>query len=177
MNTKLEMLSVPHNRLTALPAYIHVFKKLQVLELQHNRIEGEFPSTFSALTELRKVNLNAQCDDNGDCYLLKGSLGTGLMDLKYIQTFEVMDNWALTGDLHYVVPSWKDTIEYISIMYTAITGYIAGLCSDVVYCYKFMFDTHGDMTWATEGGVPDIINQTLQLALAKEDSRRLAAAP
>merc|ERR1712190_522576 len=63
--------------------------------------------------------------------------------------------------------------EYISILNTTLKGYIAELCIDVPFCWKFMYDTHRDLTWATANQVPDIVNITMEIAKNGPPSRRL----
>lgn len=31
-----------------------------------------------------------------------------------------------------------------------------------------MYDTHGDLTWAVAGGIPDVVMETVNLARAKQ---------
>ena len=32
------------------------------------------------------------------------------------------------------------------------------------FCWKFMYDTHKDLTWASVSDVPDIVGMTIDLA-------------
>jgi hypothetical protein len=169
LNGRLELLSLPHNRLTELPRYMHVFERMHTLDLSHNRIESNIPSAFGNMVELRQVKL---ADNN-----LKGAIPQGITAMSKCQTFDVRNNAELEGEFPLIAPHWE-RVEYVSIMGTAMTGIMASLCSDVDYCFKFMFDTHLDMTWVTDGVVSDQIVATLQLAKqAAAGNRRLEAEP
>lgn len=95
---------------------------------------------------------------------IKGVLPKNIAKLGKIRVFDVSHNPELGGELPKdVIPTWPE-VEYLSVLNTTLEGYIPSLCIDVPFCYKFMFDTHGDLTWAVAGEVPDIVTMTLALA-------------
>jgi hypothetical protein len=160
LNTKLETLSAPRCRFTELPRYMHVFTELRTLDLQRNMIADPLPSTLGAMINLRQVNLAFN--------ELTGSVNSGMKKMTKCQTFDIQGNGGVEGEFPLIAPFWPD-VEYVSIKGTSMTGIMMSLCSDVEYCFKFMFDTHLDMTWVTDGGVSDQIVATLQLAVPADD--------
>ncbi|EER00142.1 hypothetical protein Pmar_PMAR014809 [Perkinsus marinus ATCC 50983] len=69
-----------------------------------------------------------------------------------------------------IIPTWSNIADgYLSVYFQFyMSGHIASACSDVRYCYQFMYDTHGDLTWAVAGGIPDVVMETVNLARAKQ---------
>lgn len=152
----LKSISASHNHIRALPRYLNRFTTLQVLDVSHNDIAENFPQTFGAMTEIRFVFLQYN--------LLTGVLPQSLSKLVKIRVFDLSHNAELGGEFPKdVIPTWSE-VEYLSVLNTTLEGYIPSLCIDVPFCYKFMFDTHGDLTWAVAGEVPDIVTMTLALA-------------
>merc|ERR1719163_2758271 len=99
-----------------------------------------------------------------DTNLLAGVMPTTISNLKLIRTFDVSHNPGLYKHIpEDVIVHWAE-VEYIGILNTSITGYMASLCLDVPFCWKYMFDTHKDLTWASAADVPDIVNLTVELA-------------
>merc|ERR1719421_2429571 len=88
---------------------------------------------------------------------LEGGITREIQDMPKMLVMDVSHNLMVTGEFpKEMIPSWPE-VEYIAIMNTSMLGYIASLCIDVPFCWKYMFDTHPDLTWAVEGGIPDIV--------------------
>lgn len=152
----IKSISASHNHIQKFPRYLNRFAKLQVIDLAHNDIKEDFPSAFGSLVEVRFVFLQYN--------YIRGVLPTGLAKLTKIRVFDLSHNPDLGGEFPKdVIPTWPE-VEYLSVLNTTLEGYIPSLCIDVPFCYKFMFDTHGDLTWAVAGEVPDVVTMTLALA-------------
>merc|ERR550514_1023016 len=99
---------------------------------------------------------------------IRGPLPEEVKNLMKVEIFDISHNPFLDGELpQSIMVDWTAN-KYISLLNTSISGYLNGLCSDVPFCWKFMYDTHKDMTWATAADVPDIVNVTMHLALHGE---------
>jgi len=159
LNAKtLRLLSASRNQLTSLPQFLSRFSNLHTLELGNNQINMEFPSDFGSLTSIRYVHLEYN--------LISGAIPEQVTGMNRILVFDVAHNENLAGMLpEEIIVQWREA-EYISILNTSITGYIAQLCIDVPFCWRYMYDTHADLTWAAAYDVPDIVNKTIELALA-----------
>lgn len=154
----LRLLSASRNRLRDLPRFLLRFTKLHTLELGHNRINDVFPEDFAYLTNMRFLQLEYN--------QLTGTIWRELSQMNRVRVFDISHNPDLAGELpQELIVSWRE-IEYLSVLNTSTSGYIASLCLDVPFCYKYMFDTHRDMTWATPDNVPDVVNDTITLARA-----------
>merc|ERR1711972_1222705 len=154
----LRVLSASYNRMTTIPRYFDRYKRLHTLELDHNLIQGALPPDLGFLYQARHIHL--------DYNRMSGPIPNTLKQLTRILTFDVSHNTALSGTLSEdVIVSWAE-VEWLAILNTSITGYISSLCLDVPFCWKYQFDTHRDLTWATAAQVPDIVNMTMQLALS-----------
>jgi len=152
----LKSISASHNHIQKFPRYINRYTKLQVLDLSHNDIEEDFPSTLGSMVWMRYLYFQYN--------RIKGVLPKNIAKLGKIRVFDVSHNPELGGEFPKdVIPTWPE-VEYLSVLNTTLEGYIPSLCIDVPFCYKFMFDTHGDLTWAVAGEVPDIVTMTLALA-------------
>lgn len=152
----LRVLTASHNLFTQMPAFMQRFLVLHTLEMSHNNIGGPVPSELGGLESVRYVHL--------DYNYFTGQIPLALTGMDRVIVFDISHNPNLGGELPTsVITSWPDCY-YMSILNTSITGYIADLCIDVPMCYKFMYDTHGDMSMATSAEVPDIVTQTIALA-------------
>mmetsp|Transcript_27343 Transcript_27343/g.56773 ORF Transcript_27343/g.56773 Transcript_27343/m.56773 type:complete len:396 (-) Transcript_27343:167-1354(-) len=152
----LRVLSASRNRLTALPTNLRRFVALHTLELGHNLIADAFPPDFGSLANLRVLQLEYN--------RLRGAITSDVKGMRRLRVFDVSHNPALAGQLpEDIIVEWQDQ-DYISVLNTSVSGYIASLCLDVPFCWKFMYDTHKDLTWATTADVPDIVDITIALA-------------
>jgi hypothetical protein len=157
----LRLISASYNLLRQLPKYLNKFAKLHTLELDHNLISGSLPPDLGMMLEARYIHL--------DTNLLAGDMPTTIDELRRIRAFDVAHNPGLTSHItEDVIVNWAQ-VEYISILNTSISGYISNLCLDVPFCWKYMFDTHKDLTWATAADVPDVVNLTIELAKTNPD--------
>jgi len=133
------------------------FKFMHTLELERNQISQQFPEDIATMYSLRVLTLSYND--------ILGPLPEKISRLRLMEIFDVAHNPRLNGEIaEHVLAEWTEN-EYISIMNTSLSGYINGLCSDVPYCWRFMYDTHKDLTWATAADVPDIVNVTMKLAM------------
>jgi len=163
----LRHLSANHNLLTALPKYLLKFAKLHTLELGHNKIKDAFPADFGKLTNMRFLQL--EYND------LRGTIGRDILGMRRMRAMDLSHNPRLGGEIPKdIIVQWTEQ-EYISILNTTISGYLSSLCLDVPFCWKFMYDTHKDLTWATAADVPDIVQITLTLARKAAADKALAA--
>jgi len=153
----LRLVCASYNTLTAMPRYLDRFKRLHTLELDHNSIAGTLPPDIGFMPEARYIHL--------DSNKLAGSIPSTIAGLSRIRVFDIAHNPGLFSEISEdVIVNWPE-VEYLSMLNTSIGGYIASLCLDVPFCYKYMFDTHKDLTWATAADVPDIVNLTIELAM------------
>lgn len=152
----LRTLSANHNDLTALPLNLRRFVALHTLELGHNAIQNVFPEDFGYLSNARFVQLEYN--------KLRGAIPENIVDMRRVRALDLSHNPDLTGEIPDDIISMWTEVDYISILNTTIEGYIASLCIDMPFCWKFQFDTHKDLTWATAKDVPDVVDQTIQLA-------------
>lgn len=152
----LRSLSASHNRLRNLPTQLGEFRKLHTLELDNNRIEDSFPEDFGRLSNARYIHLQYN--------RLQGLINEAIIGMNRVRVFDVSHNPRLGGVLpEQIIVEWAEQ-DYLSVLNTSLTGYISSLCLDVPFCWKFMYDTHKDLTWATVQDVPDIVTMTLELA-------------
>lgn len=152
----LRLISASYNMLTEMPKYLNRYLSLHTLELDHNNIVGFMPPDLGFMFNARYIHL-----DNNK---LSGEMPSTIAGLTRIRTFDVSQNIGLTGQItEDIIVNWIEA-EYLSIIGTQISGYIAALCLDVPFCWKYMYDTHKDLTWATAADVPDIVNLTIELA-------------
>lgn len=159
----LRLLSASRNQLTTLPRFLSRFSNLHTLELGNNQINVPFPSDFGSLTSIRYVHLEYN--------LISGTIPVEVTGMDRILVFDVAHNENLAGELpEEIIVQWREA-EYISILNTSIVGYISSLCLDVPFCFRYMYDTHSDLTWAEAFDVPDIVNRTIELALAAAAQR------
>lgn len=152
----LRMICASYNLLTQMPKYLNRFKRLHTLELDHNFITGGLPPDLGYMLEARYIML--------DSNRLSGPMPSTIAQLTRIRNFDVSHNPGLRDAISEdVIVNWVE-VEYLAILNTSISGYISSLCLDVPFCWKHMFDTHKDLTWATAADVPDIVNITIELA-------------
>jgi len=157
----LRSLSASHNNLTDLPKFLRRLVKLHTLELGHNAIDDEFPRDFGYLDNVRFVQMEYN--------QLRGEIPANIVGMRRNRVLDLSHNLRLTGELPKdLIIEWKEQ-DYLAILNTSIVGYISSLCLDVPFCWKFMYDTHPDMTWATVTDVPDVVAETIELA--KSNSR------
>eukprot|EP00929_Paragymnodinium_shiwhaense_P108214 TRINITY_DN74540_c0_g1_i1.p1 TRINITY_DN74540_c0_g1~~TRINITY_DN74540_c0_g1_i1.p1 ORF type:complete len:379 (-),score=83.18 TRINITY_DN74540_c0_g1_i1:13-1149(-) len=153
----LRSLSASRNRLIALPSNLRRFKFLHTLELDRNQILGSFPAEVGSMTNLRVLTLSYN--------ELRGRMPEEITRLRNIEIFDVSHNQFLTGEIpESIIADWTEN-KFMSIMNTSLYGYVNSLCSDIPFCWRFMYDTHKDLTWATASDVPDIVNITMKLAI------------
>lgn len=153
----LRSLSANHNLFKSFPVNLRRFSKLHTLELGHNLIKDAFPPDFGFLGNARFVQLEYNN--------LQGAVGPSIIGMNRIRVLDLSHNPALAGELpEELIVEWKEQ-DYLSVLNTSMGGHIGSMCIDVPFCYKFMFDTHKDLTWATAADIPDIVNITLGLAL------------
>jgi len=158
----LRVICASYNWITELPTYLDRYLTLHTLELDHNLIRGKLPPDLGLLRSARHIHL--------DSNYLSGPVPETLKHLTRILNFDISHNPGLTGDLSEdIIVNWAE-VEYLSILNTTVTGYVSSLCLDVPFCWKFMFDTHKDLTWTTAEEIPDIVNISVQLALSNPDS-------
>lgn len=153
----LRSLSASRNLLTQLPQYLNRYIKLHTLELDHNQIAGTIPTTIGQMESARYIQL-----ENNE---LSGTIPVTVSLLGRIRCFDVSHNVQLSGEIPIdIIIQWAQA-EYLAILNTTITGYIASLCIDVPLCFKYMYDMHKDLTWATASDIPDVVNMTMELAV------------
>eukprot|EP00441_Pelagodinium_beii_P020865 CAMPEP_0197661582 /NCGR_PEP_ID=MMETSP1338-20131121/51539_1 /TAXON_ID=43686 ORGANISM="Pelagodinium beii, Strain RCC1491" /NCGR_SAMPLE_ID=MMETSP1338 /ASSEMBLY_ACC=CAM_ASM_000754 /LENGTH=375 /DNA_ID=CAMNT_0043239157 /DNA_START=75 /DNA_END=1202 /DNA_ORIENTATION=- len=157
LNAKtLRSLCASFNKLRKLPEKLDEYKVLHTLELDNNLIADTFPEEFGALSNARIIHLQYN--------KLKGEINEAIVGMDRVRVFDVAHNPNLGGQLpEEIIVLWAET-DYLSILNTSISGYISSLCLDVPFCWKFMYDTHKDLTWATVADVPDIVSMTIELA-------------
>ncbi|KAF4675443.1 hypothetical protein FOL47_007751 [Perkinsus chesapeaki] len=166
-NTNLEIVSASRNRLTKLPTYLGRLRNLKILQLQDNLIDDMLP-----IAEICKL-LSIQVFDLGN-NTISGKLSNCLSRLDPL-LFDISASHprgmpvgkGLIGEFPTsVIPAWKNIQDgYLSVYFQFyMTGHIASACSDIRYCYQFMYDTHGDLTWASAGEIPDVVMETVNLA-------------
>jgi len=152
----LRLISASRNQLTELPRYLERYTELHTLELGRNQIAGALPKDIGYLTALRYFRLEYNH--------LEGDMPVTVSGMARLLVYDVSHNPRLTGEMaEDVIVNWAE-VEWISILNTSTGGYIGALCLDVPLCWKFMFDTHKDLTWATAADVPDVVKYTLELA-------------
>lgn len=158
----LRVLSASHNLLKSWPQILPSFTALHTLELSNNNIQDFFTPDFGSMINLRYVHLQYN--------LLQGEVPESLINLQHVINFDLSHNTDLGGEMQReLVPVWEEN-DYIAIMNTSITGYLSELCLDIPFCWRFMYDTHKAMTWATASDVPDVVKDTLKLAQANSVS-------
>eukprot|EP00927_Polykrikos_kofoidii_P027045 TRINITY_DN23942_c0_g1_i1.p1 TRINITY_DN23942_c0_g1~~TRINITY_DN23942_c0_g1_i1.p1 ORF type:complete len:414 (-),score=57.47 TRINITY_DN23942_c0_g1_i1:55-1257(-) len=156
----LRVLSASRNLITEFPEKLNLFTILHTLELDRNLISQPFPEEFSSMRNLRNVQLSYN--------QITGQVPETIVNLRHIETFDISHNPGVDGEVPAaIIVQWPRN-EYISILNTSITGFLSSLCLDVPFCWRFMYDTHQDLTWATAADVPDIVNLTMQAALKKD---------
>lgn len=152
----LRSLSASHNLLVDLPPNLKLFTQLHTLELDNNEIDDDFPEDFGSLTNARIVHLQYN--------KLTGEINEAIIGMNKVRVFDISHNPKLGGVLpEQIIVEWAEQ-DYLSMLNTSLTGYISSLCLDVPFCWKFMYDTHKDLTWATAADVPDIVSMTIELA-------------
>lgn len=157
----LRVLSASHNLLTRLPERLEEFAALHTMELYNNQISGNLSSyAFGKLVNARFIHVQYNN--------LSGAINSDIIGMKKIKAFDVSHNPLLGGELpRSITVQWQD-VDYISMLNTSLSGYVSSFCLDMPLCWKFMFDTHSDLTWATAADVPDIVNLTISLALSEK---------
>jgi hypothetical protein len=157
----LRVLSASNNLLTTLPNELYKLSKLHTLELSFNAIKADlkvWSSDFGNLAEARYVHV-----DNNALY---GDVTDDIIGMKKILVFDISHNPDLTGEIpEDIITEWAEA-EYISILNTSIVGYHSSLCIDQPFCWKYMYSTHADMTWATADDVTQDIYDTIAEAVA-----------
>merc|ERR1719498_1413520 len=157
----LRLISGSYNMITQLPKYMNRFQELHTIELDHNLLDGPIPPDIGFMPKMRYLHL--------DSNRLSGPMPTTIAQLTRILVFDVSHNPGLTSVISEdIIVNWAE-VEYLAILNTSIVGYIAALCLDVPFCWKYQFDTHKDLTWATASEVPDIVNLTIELAKTNPD--------
>jgi hypothetical protein len=158
----LRSVSASDNKLSEFPKYLNYYRKLHTLELDNNQIAGPIPPDLGFLLEARHIQLQFN--------LLSGAIPNTINQMTRLLNFDISHNPLLGGVMgEDIIVDWAE-IEYIAMLNTSMTGYLASLCLDVAFCWRFMFDTHKDLTWASEHEVPDLVNVTLKLALSNPAS-------
>ncbi|KAF4680011.1 hypothetical protein FOZ62_001327, partial [Perkinsus olseni] len=184
VNTNLEILSASRNRLRTLPIYLGRLRKLKILQLQDNLIDAVLP-----IEEVCKLS-SIQVFDLGN-NTISGTLRWEAAALRRASGYRnclseldplVFDLSAshpggmpvgkgITGEFPTsIIPTWRNIADgYLSVYFQFyMTGHISSACSDVRYCYQFMYDTHGDLTWASAGEIPDVVMETVNLARGQQ---------
>lgn len=157
----MRLICASYNLITELPRYLNRFQRLHTMELDHNLIVGIIPPDLGFMPLARYIHL--------DTNRLSGPMPTTIAQLTRIRVFDVSHNPGITSHISEdVIVNWAE-VEYLAILNTSISGYISSLCLDVPFCWKYMFDTHKDLTWATAADVPDIVNLTIELAKTNPD--------
>lgn len=152
----LRVLSGSRNRFSALPRLLRRFRKLHTLELGNNQLRGALPNDLGQLESMRYLQLEYN--------LFEGAVPQSITGMRMLRTFDISHNPGITGEVPAdVVVTWP-TSEYISVINTSVTGYIAALCLDVPFCWRFMYDTHADMSMVERSQVPDIVWRTIDIA-------------
>ncbi|KAF4731009.1 hypothetical protein FOZ62_020363 [Perkinsus olseni] len=171
VNTNLEILSASRNRLRTLPIYLGRLRKLKILQLQDNLIDAVLP-----IEEVCKLS-SIQVFDLGN-NTISGTLSNCLSELDPL-VFDLSASHpggmpvgkGITGEFPTsIIPTWRSIADgYLSVYFQFyMTGHISSACSDVRYCYQFMYDTHGDLTWASAGEIPDVVMETVNLARGQQ---------
>mmetsp|Transcript_146453 Transcript_146453/g.255407 ORF Transcript_146453/g.255407 Transcript_146453/m.255407 type:complete len:392 (-) Transcript_146453:87-1262(-) len=151
----LRSVSASRNLIKEMPLYLNRYPKLHTLELDRNQISGTIPVEVGLLGKMRFMHLEYN--------KLSGIVPKDVTGMRRILVFDISHNTQLKGELAQdIIVEWLEA-EYISILNTSITGYLSSLCLDVPICWRFMYDTHKDLTWATAAEVPDIVNMTMML--------------
>ncbi|CAD7950341.1 unnamed protein product [Amoebophrya sp. A120] len=161
----LRTLAASRNRINRFPPNLIAFTMLETLDLAHNLMAQPFPKTFGKnMVRARSVRL----DNNG----ITGDIAEALdmADMRKILVFTVAHNPGLTGVFPKdIVDNFWTENEFLAILNTTMYGTIAGLCLDVPYCMRYMYNTdpaqggHGDQTWVN--GMDPVIQEVLELAM------------
>jgi len=152
----LRVLSASRNRIPAFPPNLRRFMFLHTLELDRNNIVQRLPKDIGSMMSLRVLSMSYNN--------LIGLIPESITRLRKIEVFDVSHNPNLRGEIpETIIADWLDN-RYLAIMNTSMYGYVNSLCSDIPYCWRFMYDTHKDLTWATAEDVPDVVNITMKLA-------------
>lgn len=155
----LRSLSASFNSFTDLPRYLLKMTRLHTLELNNNLINDAFPIDFGYLTNARFVHLQYN--------QLRGTIPSSIIGMTNIRSLDLSHNAQLTGQIpEAILVRWTEN-DYVAIMSTSISGYISSLCLDVPVCWRYMYNTAKDLTWATASDVPDIVTETIALAKSR----------
>ncbi|KAF4730818.1 hypothetical protein FOZ63_022856 [Perkinsus olseni] len=155
VNTNLEILSASRNRLRTLPIYLGRLRKLKILQLQDNLIDAvlpiEEPGTTCQVCKLSSI----QVFDLGN-NTISGTLSNCLSEMDPL-VFDLSASHpggmpvgkGITGEFPTsIIPTWRNIAD----------GYLS----------VFMYDTHGDLTWASAGEIPDVVMETVNLARGQQ---------
>eukprot|EP00391_Amoebophrya_sp_Ameob2_P002235 CAMPEP_0179008316 /NCGR_PEP_ID=MMETSP0795-20121207/15640_1 /TAXON_ID=88552 /ORGANISM="Amoebophrya sp., Strain Ameob2" /LENGTH=516 /DNA_ID=CAMNT_0020703371 /DNA_START=65 /DNA_END=1615 /DNA_ORIENTATION=- len=140
----LKTLAASHNRIRRFPQGLIGFAALETLDLSHNQINELFPVTFGKnMRQIRFVNL----DNNAIFGMVTEALD--MADMQKTLVFSIAHNPLLSGifPIDVVKNAWVEN-DYVSILNTTMYGEFAGLCLDVPFCWRYMYNTHADQTWA-----------------------------
>jgi len=163
----LELLACSDNKLHTLPQVLWGMMRLEMLDLSRNVITSEIPDLFGqSMFTLRYFFIA----DN----MLTGQIPGGIRAMTHMRVFDISNN---VGIVKYWPEGivWKE-VEYLAIWGTSLTSEaqelgvtpssVPNLCLDVPFCYKFMWDTHGDFAAATYKDFTSntLVQETLELA-------------
>jgi len=164
----LELLSCTRNKLKKLPQVLWGMFKLEILDLSENQMTSTIPDLFGqSMFRIWYLSLAKN--------QLQGEVPGTIRTMTKMRIFDISDN---PGIVKYWPQGvvWKE-VEYISIYGTSLTsisssGTVSGvpnLCLDQPFCYKFMWDTHGDFTEATykDFASNTLVQETLELAKSR----------
>ena len=162
-NKKLEILSVNRNRVTAFPM-VEGLDTIRILQLADNLIAQAFPGeVVCTLTKLKYFNVGGN--------KFTGTFPACLADLNPV-VFDMTNRGTETGGMRgefpeAIIQNWVDIASgYLSLYFHfPMRGRVAAACVDVRLCYKYMYATHGDLTWVdTVQDVPDLVFETMSKA-------------
>lgn len=152
----LRVLSASYNKLKRSPLLLRRFTALHTMELDHNEIEEPVSEDLGYLWSMQF--LNYQYNN------LFGTVPSSIASMRRMRNFDISHNPRIQGELPVSLMANWDLAEWIGIMNTSVGGYVAQLCSDVPFCWRFMYDTHADLTWGQAADVPDIVYATIEKA-------------
>lgn len=136
------------------------FTALETLDLSFNQISEPLPAFFGK--NMRSMRFMDFSYNN-----IQGLFPprTYIDDMYKMRIFSIAHNPGVMGQFPYetITDVWVENI-YISILNTTMYGTTAGLCIDVPFCRRFMYNTHADQTWVDS--MPSKIEETVRLAMS-----------
>lgn len=167
-NLMLEVVSAAYNQLLHIPP-LSGLQRLRILQLSSNLIDDVFPATeICELVNIKFIDLGNNTLSGRFSTCMSTSIDPIVFDVSGPLPGNLPAGKGLLGQLPpEIMTNWKDINRgYLSLFgQTKMSGRIAQLCMDVRQCYRFMFATHEDLSWAEDpAAVPSVVYDTIALA-------------